>query len=649
MKAQEDEPERNSGTIQNLDGKLLANKYQLLERVGSGGMGIVYRANNVALGTTVSVKILQQQILNTPDALLRLKREAKTLAKLDHPNILRIFSLDRDDSHVFIVTEFIDGQTLGEILTQPGKLDDERIMLLYRQIGQALQYAHSQGVIHRDIKPSNIIVSSTNGAESVKILDFGVARVLDSDTFQRLTRTGALVGTPLYMSPEQCRGEPVDARSDIYSLGCMLYETLSGSPPFSGETPLDVMYKHLNDSVPQLERTRLGLVALKAMEKDPADRFQSGEEFVAALSGPTQSTLVAKRRSTKKLGRRWQLVLTGVLILGTIMAAWFGLKEPNSAQTDSLHRTSHIELLQTFEDAVNNDSLWNWPGIDDQLAELSKRELNDHDKARRLEFEGLRYTYLGKISEANNCFIEALELSHTGSFSSHFALRSLTNNLIKANELPAAIAFAEGELAYVNAHPQLKRNEKINAYQTLSRLYVQNQKSDKAAALQESIASTFTSPGTVAQAAAVAEAGRCYQANHHSDKAFETLNQWERKHLETADLGARGEIAVSRAEIYMDLKNPSAALKVLLPLEQELQENGNIGNEAVQRDKAKVFLDLGAIYLGQGDKRAKSYIEKAQGEASKTENKTFIRMIERKLKKLSSGRPAKIENDDNLN
>jgi len=640
-----DEPGHNSADPKDMVGKLLANKYELLEHVGSGGMGVVYKARNIALGTIVSVKLLQQQIFDEPGALRRLKQEAKTLATMDHPNILRVFALDRDDQQIFIVTEFIDGRSLSEILAQPGKLDDERITTLYRQIGQALKYAHSRGVIHRDIKPSNFLVSTTSGAESVKILDFGVAKVLDADTFQRLTRTGAMVGTPLYMSPEQCRGDAVDARSDIYSLGCMLYETLSGSPPFSGETPLDVMYKHLNDTVPQLGSTRLGPVAVRAMEKDPIDRFQSVDEFLAALSAPFQASL-KRRRSAIKRGRRAPLVTTALLIM-VLMGATFQLTRQNPAETNDTHKKSHMELLVPFYEASRHDWKWNWKNIDEQLLELSNRDLNERQKADLLGFQGLRHQYLERLPEANSCYQQAIVASRQAGFSSPLALGHLTNNMVNDNRVPEAIALAEQELAFVQNHPQMDRHDKINVYHILSKLYKENQFPLKAVVLQDQIRKVFTHSGTLADALAVCESARCYELNSQSAKALHTLDQWDKSHGQTADIAARAEAALTRAEIYITLKNHTRAMQILIPLEKELWErkSGNVGrhsvDEAIQRERARVLLHIGSIYFIQGDKRALPYIEKAQAEAAKM-NKTNHAAFNQAVRRLHASTPTMV-------
>jgi hypothetical protein len=268
---------------QALIGTTLAGRYKVLQLIGTGGMSVVFKAHNTQMDNIVCIKILRNELLGADQTgFRRLHTEAKALACLDHSNILRIIAMESDGDRIFLVTEFVDGVSLDQTLKQ-GPLSPERAKRIFLQISEGLEYAHSKGVVHRDLKPSNIILSNSDGIERAKILDFGIAKLLDADTFQRLTRSGMLLGTPHYMAPEQCEGGRIDPRADIYSLGCMLAECLNGKTPFAGESAVEIMMKHINEAPPVVPGP-LGPIAMRAMEKNVDQRFQSADDVVAALN-----------------------------------------------------------------------------------------------------------------------------------------------------------------------------------------------------------------------------------------------------------------------------------------------------------------------------------------------------------------------------
>lgn len=263
-------------------------KYQLVERLGRGGMADVYKGYQPGLDRFVAVKVLHSHLSEEADFITRFQREAKSVASLHHPHIVQVFDFDVQDGNYYMVMEYIEGgKTLKEILhelgAQPRGLAVEQTLDIVAKVADALDYAHSQGMIHRDIKPSNILVRDL----SQPVLgDFGIARIVGQTG---LTGSGAMIGTPAYMSPEQGRGEQADARSDIYALGIVLYEMLTGRPPYDADTPYGVILKHINDPIvpphvligtlpPDVER-----IALKSLAKDPSDRYQSAGEMRDAL------------------------------------------------------------------------------------------------------------------------------------------------------------------------------------------------------------------------------------------------------------------------------------------------------------------------------------------------------------------------------
>ena len=260
----------------------LAGRYDLVQIVGRGGMGVVYRSHDRVLSRTVAVKVLPQERADDPAWVARLAREARSAAGLSHPNIVSIFDTGVDAGTHFIVMEYVEGRNLSQMLSdRPVAL--ARAVRLSSQIASALGAAHRAGIVHRDIKPTNVMVDRSGSA---KVLDFGIARAADSTT---VTQTAVVVGSAPYMAPEVARGEPADQRSDIYSLGCVVYELITGTPPFTGEGPLAILHQHnavrprppreLNPDVP----AALDGLVLRMLAKESGDRPQSATELAAEL------------------------------------------------------------------------------------------------------------------------------------------------------------------------------------------------------------------------------------------------------------------------------------------------------------------------------------------------------------------------------
>ena len=273
---------------------LIADRYELGEIIGTGGMSDVYAATDVSLGRQVAVKMLKLDLARDENFRERFRREAQNSARLNHPNIVSVYDTGAVETSgvdvPYIVMERVYGMNLRDIVRNEGPLSPERAAKLLLPVTRALQASHDAGIIHRDIKPANIMVTNTG---AVKVMDFGIARALDDST-SAMTQTSAVIGTAQYLSPEQARGKPADARSDIYALGCVMYEAVTGVPPFEGESPFAVAYQHVQeDPVPPSERTAAALsdneavnvdaVILTAMAKHPADRYQTANEMGADL------------------------------------------------------------------------------------------------------------------------------------------------------------------------------------------------------------------------------------------------------------------------------------------------------------------------------------------------------------------------------
>jgi serine/threonine-protein kinase len=292
-------------------GRVLGGRYKLEQCIGSGGMGEIYRAKRMHIGDTVAVKVLRADVVENEKSRQRFYREARAAAMLHHPNAVVIHDFgEDDDGTAYIVMELLVGQSLRQVLIEQGSINAPRVYGIMRQACAALDAGHRNGIVHRDIKPDNIILLDSNdGVDHVKILDFGIAKVLDKalDTHsleQRLTNVGTVIGTPHYMAPEQCQGEEADARSDIYSLGVVLYELLTGVAPFVAKTPTGVAIKHVTEKPRPLRELKPSLteavesVVLHALEKDPNARPQTtlelAREFETALANEPDTLRLAK-------------------------------------------------------------------------------------------------------------------------------------------------------------------------------------------------------------------------------------------------------------------------------------------------------------------------------------------------------------------
>jgi serine/threonine protein kinase len=293
--------------------KLLDNRYQVLSLIATGGMGSIYKARQPALNKTVAIKMLKVQ--NRGDgAWARFEQEAKAVSQLEHPNIIRVYDFgETADGQPFMVMDFVEGSNLQNLLKAENNLPIEEGLNIFRQICAGMTHAHSRKVFHRDLKPGNIMLSGLEGTNpQVRIVDFGLAKVMDgTEDLQALTQTGEVFGSPLYMSPEQALGKKVDARSDIYSLGCIMHETLTGTLPLMGATPFETLMKHMNDKPLNLRQAKRDgkysdeLVALcsKTLAKDPNKRFQTMEELREALDAVPEAIVQAKQRALLQAAR----------------------------------------------------------------------------------------------------------------------------------------------------------------------------------------------------------------------------------------------------------------------------------------------------------------------------------------------------------
>src|ERR671916_54321 len=260
--------------------------YRIEERIGRGGMGLVYRAEHLKLRRRAAIKIIAPELAETEGFHERFNREARMAAALQHPNIVTVYDAGEEDGLVYLAMQYIEGSDLATVLRTQGRLRPYRALDVCRQVAAALDAAHARGLIHRDVKPANVLIEG----RTAFLTDFGLTKRLDG-THTQLTRVGDVVGTIHYVAPEQIEGNPVSARSDVYSLGCLLFHCLTGQVPFFRDTDVGVIYAHLSEDAPRLSELRpelasgLDAVIAKALDKSPDRRFKSCADLIGAARG----------------------------------------------------------------------------------------------------------------------------------------------------------------------------------------------------------------------------------------------------------------------------------------------------------------------------------------------------------------------------
>ncbi len=361
-----------------MNGSELGSRYRVEARIGTGGMADVFRGFDPVLHRTVAIKVLNARFASDESFVDRFRREAQAAARLNHPNIVGVFDHGSDDGTQYIVMEFIEGRTLADALGAGRRPTPAQAAEIARHICDALAAAHAQGVIHRDIKPANIMVTRDG---TVKVMDFGIARLVSGP--ETAPQTSAVLGTAAYLSPEQAQGQPVDARTDIYSLGTVLYEMLAGRPPFAGESPVAIAYKQVNEPpVPPSQINpdvppSLDAVVMRALAKNPANRYQTAREFADDLDRvregrPVLATpllpageatqVISRAQHTQVLppqteapgsGRKvWLGVLIGFLIVAVLAGAGYLIYKAVSGNAPAQTTVAVKDVFgKTFEEA----------------------------------------------------------------------------------------------------------------------------------------------------------------------------------------------------------------------------------------------------------------------------------------------------------
>lgn len=346
-----------------LPGRTLDDRYKLLARLGQGGMGTVYRARRVHIGDEVAVKVLHRDYSTEEDIVERFRREARAAAALRHPNVVTIYdySETRSEALAYIVMELVPGVPLGQLLKNGNRLPLKRAVALMSHICAGVGAAHHRQIVHRDLKPDNVIVvppGSDGETETARVVDFGIARLRDLAATRALTQSGMIIGTPFYMSPEQCRGDETDARSDVYSLGVMFYEMIAGLRPFNAPTPTGVIARHLTQAPPPLHATlniprAVEAVLMRALAKDPQARQVDATAFARELEMAVRQAVTRGPEdviapdyypvAARPLSRALRNSIIATMALVCLIAGAVALLSPKSTTPQLLKATQHVE------------------------------------------------------------------------------------------------------------------------------------------------------------------------------------------------------------------------------------------------------------------------------------------------------------------
>ncbi len=359
-------------------------RYQIDEMSGEGAMARVYKAYDPKIDRTLAIKALKSHLLADDEYRARFLREAKGAGILSHPNIVTVFDVGEEDRQPYIAMEWVDGPTLADLMKGGKTFTPRQIVEIGIQLARALDYAHKKGIVHRDVKPGNIML--VHDTLTVKVADFGICRINETEQTQKADQTqmGAVLGTPNYMSPEQVQGLPVDARSDLFSAGVVLYQMLTGHLPFEGDSMISVVYKIANTDAPTLDALRPDLplslrrVIARALKKAPEKRYQSGEAFAQALIGIAREIDEDARRKGKArvipLGIRWALAMAALVAVTMSLTAMVLYQRQYAAMLDQATgyggSLTKLVAVQTAVPLLGED----WAAIDVFIQETQSRQ-----------------------------------------------------------------------------------------------------------------------------------------------------------------------------------------------------------------------------------------------------------------------------------
>jgi serine/threonine protein kinase len=426
-------------------GAIIDNRFEIISRLGTGGMSTVYKSRQLILDRPVALKILHERLVIDEGAVERFHREAQASTLLEHPNIVRVYGFGSTGKQPYIAEEYLEGVSLAELLKQEKRLSKERALPIFKQILKALAHAHVTGIIHRDLKPSNIVLVGCGSEPLVKLVDFGIAKILPQSgkELEKLTQSGSLPGTIDYMSPEQCLSAPLDPRSDLYSMGCLMYEVLDGKPPLQGMTPYATVAAHLHES-PRKSKflaDDCGRVVLKALEKDPGQRPQSAAELEAALDNPAaymQARSVQNKTGKKRVGT-W-IAGTGTAAAAVLLS--LGIIFVSSKQRSPLSQP--ISRVQASNEAEEHR-------LEREIA-INEHKLNTKGLGLADSLDNLSRSYLrhGKLAEVEPLLLRSLAIKEKALGREHPSVADTLSRLVYTytaqQKLPAAEALAKRAL-----------------------------------------------------------------------------------------------------------------------------------------------------------------------------------------------------------
>jgi serine/threonine protein kinase len=446
---------------ENLAGLHIAQNYEILEKVGEGGMSAVYRARHMHLNREVAVKMLHPHLVSNRISRERFSQEARAVSQIEHQNVVRLLDFGiTEENRPYIVMDFLRGSSLSEVIKQTGPLDNATAISVFLQICDALAYTHDKGIVHRDLKPSNVILldkrnRSTNADSSVpqtvaKIVDFGIAKLQPHEDggMAALTQTGDVFGSPLYMSPEQAKGERLDNRADIYSMGCLMYESLTGVPPINGTNMLEILYRHMNEMPKPMNMVTLNqrvpiprnleAIIFKALAKDPKDRYQDMRSLAADLekyasSGPGFAGTIASiwslyrsRRQRLNVREKIAMVATTIALISLLVCSTsFGYFYFKGTQDFSQDREltwkvpSHKAKAETYYDPTSHLVSISLRGSELRIKELRDQSMkgqpieateSDYDAVQTLLHNASELKSRGNLDAATAMLNKAIEL-----------------------------------------------------------------------------------------------------------------------------------------------------------------------------------------------------------------------------------------------
>ena len=409
-----DSPRATDEQVDRRIGLILDSKYKLIESLGEGGMGSVFRAERLHIGDEVAVKLLHRDLVREQQALERFRREARTAAQIRHPNVVTIHDFSDGSGaagEAYIVMELAPGASLGKLLRREGRMPAKRAVQLMLDICNGVGVAHRQGLLHRDLKPDNVIVvppAHEGEEETAKVVDFGLAKVRDGAASGSLTKTGTVLGTLYYMSPEQCSGEELDARADVYSLGAMLYEMLVGNPPFRANNMAGIISKHLHEPPPAFPEflqvpPAIQSVCLRALAKDrnqrQADALAFGRELKKALETPVhyQPQAVTRRSPLRWIAAAAAVMVALVVIVGVGIAIQFGVSRIRASR-ESAVQIANQNTAPPVVTSSSEDLRGTWAGTYGPMGSATKlviKNQNGKEFAGTLEQGTTRVAFKG--------------------------------------------------------------------------------------------------------------------------------------------------------------------------------------------------------------------------------------------------------------